>query len=39
MKEYLAELVRTLAKDIDNNDLSESEALEIIDALIEASQR
>ena len=39
MKEYLTELVRVLAKDIDNNDLSESEALEIIDALIEASQR
>lgn len=39
MKEYLIELVRVLAADIDNGDMTEDEALAIIDALIEASQR
>lgn len=39
MKEYLAELVKALATDIDNGDMTEDEALAIIDAFIEASQR
>lgn len=39
MKEYLTELMRALAKDIDNGDMTEDEALAIIDAFVEASQR
>lgn len=39
MKEYLTELVRVLAEDIDNGDMTEDEALEVIDTLVEASQR
>ena len=38
MKEYLSELARALAIDIDNGDMTEDEALDIIDAFIEASQ-
>lgn len=39
MREYLTELVKALAKDIDNGDMTEDEALAIVDAFIEASQR
>ena len=39
MREYLTELVKALATDIDNGDMTEDEALDIIDAFIEASQR
>lgn len=39
MKEYLTELVKVLAADIDSGDMTEDEALAIIDAFIEASQR
>lgn len=38
MTKYLMELVRALAIDIDNGDMTEDEALDIIDAFIEASQ-
>lgn len=39
MREYLTELVKALAIDIDNGDITEDEALAIIDAFVEASQR
>lgn len=39
MTKYLMELVRALATDIDNGDMTEDEALAIIDAFVEASQR